>query len=106
MPVWGIWLHGAWYCSTGATTRKAKNLANNPSCTVCTEHAEEAVILEGIARPLPDSEIPPQAFIDYHAKYRWNLDPKEGLVFEVRPRVIFAMPEQRFPSGVTRWSFA
>ena len=33
-------------------------------------------------------------------------DPKKGLVSEVRPRVIFAMPEEQFPTGVTRWSFA
>lgn len=106
MPVWGIWLSGAWYCGTGVRTRKAQNLAKNPHCTVCTENAAEAVILEGVARKLSDSEIPQQAFVDYHAKYDWELDPKEVLVFEVRPRVIFAMPEEQFPDGVTRWRFA
>jgi len=106
MPVWGIWLNGAWYCSTGTKTRKARNLAKNPYCTVCTENAEEAVILEGVARKLPDSEIPQQAFIDYRAKYDWELDSRTGLVFEVRPRVIFAMPEKQFPNGVTRWRLA
>jgi hypothetical protein len=50
MPVWGIWLNGAGYCSTGTKTRKAQNLAKNPYCTVCTENAEEAVIFEGVAR--------------------------------------------------------
>jgi hypothetical protein len=105
MPVWGIWLKGAWYCSTGPKTRKAQNLKQNPYCTVCTENAAEAVILEGVARRLPDSEIPAQAFIDYRAKYGWELDPGKGLVFEVRPRAIFAMPEEQFPDGATRWSF-
>ena len=106
MPVWGIWLNGAWYCSTGAKSRKAQNLAKNSYCTVCTENAAEAVILEGVARNLSESAIPQQAFIAYQAKYGWELDPRNGLVFEVRPRVVFAMPEEQFPNGVTRWNFA
>ena len=106
MPVWGVWFDGAWYFSTGAKTRKARNLAANPSCTVCTENAAEAVILEGAARRLPSEEIPPQALIAYQAKYGWEVDPGSGLVFEVRPGVIFAMPEEQFPNGVTRWRFA
>ncbi len=30
MVIWGIWLDNAFYLSTGATTRKAKNIAANP----------------------------------------------------------------------------
>lgn len=99
MPVWGIWLDGAWYCSTSATSRKAKNLAGNPRCVVCNENVEEAVILEGIAHKLPDGRIPRQAFRAYRAKYGWELNPRMGPVFEVRPRVVFAMPEKQFPKG-------
>ena len=102
MPVWGVWVNGAWYCSTGAGSRKGQNLAANPRCVVCNEDAAEAVIVEGVARRLPDSEIPPQVPVDYRAKYGWEL---EGSVFEVRPRVVFAMPEKQFPAGVTRWTF-
>ena len=65
----------------------------------------EAVIAEGVARKLDDDKIPQQAFTDYKAKYAWELDPKMGPVFEVRPRVVFAMPEKQFPKGVTRWKF-
>src|SRR5271165_2332104 len=67
MVIWGIWLDGAFYLSTGATTRKARNLQQNPNCVLCTENAEEAVIMEGMARRLKDSEIPQQAFPDYKA---------------------------------------
>ena len=105
MVVWGIWLEGAYYFSTGATTRKARNLQLNPNCVVCNENAEEAVIVEGVARQLNDDEIPQQAFTDYKVKYGWELDPKMGPVFEVRPRAVFAMPEKQFPKGVTRWKF-
>ncbi len=106
MPVWGIWLDGAWYFSTGARSRKGRNLENNPKCVVCNESAEEAVIVEGTAQRLPDDAIPSQAFADYKAKYGWDLDPKRGPVWRVTPVAVFAMPEKQFPEGVTKWVFA
>ena len=105
MVVWGIWLDGAYYFSTNATSRKARNMQQNPNCIVCNEKADEAVIMEGLVRRLNDSEIPPQAFTDYKAKYGWELDPKMGPVHEVRPKTVFAMREKLFPKGVTRWKF-
>jgi nitroimidazol reductase NimA-like FMN-containing flavoprotein (pyridoxamine 5'-phosphate oxidase superfamily) len=105
MVVWGIWLDGAYYFSTGATSRKGRNLQQNPHCVVCSENAEEAIIVEGVARKLDDDAIPPQAFTDYKAKYGWDLDPKVGPVHEVRPKTVFAMPEKQFPKAVTRWKF-
>src|ERR1700675_123558 len=46
MVVWGLWLDGAFIFSTGRQSRKARNLAENKKCVVCTEHAHEAVIVE------------------------------------------------------------
>jgi len=105
MVVWGIWLDEAYYFSTGAGTRKAHNLQQNPNCIVCNENAEEAVVVEGIARKLDESETPAQAFANYKAKYGWELDPQRGRVYMVRPKTVFAMPEKQFPKGVTRWKF-
>ena len=105
MLVWGIWLDGAYYFSTSATSRKARNLQHNSNCVVCNENAEEAVIVEGVAHRLNDSDIPNQAFIDYKAKYGWELNPKIGPVYEVRPKTVFAVPEKQFPKAVTRWKF-
>jgi nitroimidazol reductase NimA-like FMN-containing flavoprotein (pyridoxamine 5'-phosphate oxidase superfamily) len=103
MPVWGVWLEGRWYCSMAPTSRKARNLAENPHCVVCNENADEAVILEGLARQVPASEVPRPVFAEYKSKYGWEI---EGSVFEVRPRAVFAMPEKQFPVGATRWNFA
>ena len=105
MPVWGVWLDGAWYFSTSATSRKSRNLEHNAKCVVCSENAAEAVIVEGTAKRLNDDAIPPQAFTDYMAKYGWELDPKRGPVWEVRPHTVFAMPEKQFPQAVTKWAF-
>src|ERR1700722_9919137 len=49
MVVWGLWLDGIFLFSTGRQSRKAKNIAKNKKCVVCTEHANEAVVVEGIA---------------------------------------------------------
>ena len=105
MVIWGIWLENACYFSTGSTTRKAKNLSANPNCILCNENVEEAVIVEGAARQLADSEIPEAAFGLYQKKYDWKLDPEMGPVFKVTPHVVFAMPEKLFPAGATRWRF-
>ena len=105
MVVWGIWLDNAYYLSTGATTRKAKNLANNPHCVICNENIQEAVIVEGEARQLVIKDVPKPAFELYLKKYGWKLDPKMGPIFQVKPKVVFAMPEKLFPAGATRWIF-
>ena len=105
MPVWGVWVDNAFYFSTSATSRKGRNLQQNSNCIVCNENAQEAVIVEGVARKLNDGEIPPQAFTHYKAKYKWELDPKLGPVHVVSPRTVFAMPEKQFPKAVTRWKF-
>ena len=103
MVIWGIWLGNAYYFSTGATTRKAKNLAANPHCVVCNEDADEAVIVEGQARQIAYSDLPGNAPDLYFRKYGWKLDPQLGPIFKVSPRTVFAMPEKLFPAGATRW---
>src|SRR5437762_11731896 len=47
MVIWGLWLDDSSWFSTGATSRKARNLAENPKCVIGTDKAAEAVILEG-----------------------------------------------------------
>src|SRR5215475_8390880 len=54
MPVWGLWLDGAFYFSTGRQSRKARNLRANPNCVVSTDRSDEAVILEGVAEEIAD----------------------------------------------------
>jgi nitroimidazol reductase NimA-like FMN-containing flavoprotein (pyridoxamine 5'-phosphate oxidase superfamily) len=106
MPVWGLWIEAVFYFSTGRKSRKARNLARNARCVVCTERAHEAVVVEGVARELKDEKRLARLAGPYHAKYRpWTLDRELGPVYAVRPRVAFGMPERRFVSGATRWRF-
>ena len=49
MAVWAVWHEESLWFSTARGSRKATNLAGNPRCVVCTERADEAVIVEGVA---------------------------------------------------------
>jgi nitroimidazol reductase NimA-like FMN-containing flavoprotein (pyridoxamine 5'-phosphate oxidase superfamily) len=106
MPVWGIWVDQAFYFSTGRGSRKARNLARNRRCIVCSERAAEAVILEGVARVVRDRPLLARLARPYHTKYRpWKLDTSMGSIYAVHPRIVFGVPEKRFPDATTRWQF-
>ena len=106
MPVWGIWVDGAFYFSSGRESRKARNLALNPRCVVGSERADEAVIVEGVAKKVADEKLLARLARPYHAKYKpWTLDPAMGPIYAVRPRAAFGMYEKRFVDAATRWRF-
>jgi hypothetical protein len=112
MVVWGLWQDGRFLFSTGSKSRKARNLAGNPNCIVCTEHANEAVIVEGAAE-IADVAARRKMLPVYEKKYKFDMSSmKDDIlsmkepVFAVRPRVVFALPEKHFQSKSTRWNFA
>jgi nitroimidazol reductase NimA-like FMN-containing flavoprotein (pyridoxamine 5'-phosphate oxidase superfamily) len=106
MPVWGIWVDGRFYFSTGAKSVKARNLAANASCIVCTDNAAEAVVVEGTAAPISDAARSAELSPYYAKKYKsFELDPKLGPIFEVRPEVAFGLREKTF-KAMTRWTFS
>jgi hypothetical protein len=111
MVVWGLWQDGRLLFSTGSKSRKARNLAQNANCVVCTEHAHEAVIIEGSAE-IADVAARRKMIPVYEKKYKWDLSTmKDDLlsmkepVFAVRPRVAFGLYEKKFVSAATRWTF-
>ena len=111
MVVWGLWQDGRFVFSTGSKSRKARNLAENKHCIVCTEKANEAVIVEGIAE-IADVSARLKFLPVYERKYKFSmkgmqddiLSMKEP-VFAVRPRVVFGLWEKYFQSKSTRWIF-
>lgn len=107
MPVWGVWMNGALYFSTGAASRKARNLATDPRCTATTEYAGEAVIVEGVAEVVADESELARFKTAYDPKYGWDMDVNEGPIFAVRPRVAFGFVENadQFSKAATRWRF-
>lgn len=107
VPVWGVWLEGRFFFSTGARSRKARNLARSPRCVVCTERGGKAVIVEGEAQVLSDDALFGHFAEAYHAKYAFRPEPNGDPVFVVSPEVAFGFIEsEEFPATATRWRFA
>lgn len=114
MPIWGVWLDGRFYFSTGAKSRKARNLDANPACTLATEDAHTPVVLEGNARRVTDMALLRRFIESYAAKYSWPMEPTvEGVrdaeghggpVYEVRPLTVFGIGED-VTGSITRWRF-
>ena len=111
MVVWGLWQDGRFLFSTGGKSRKARNLTQNANCVVCTERADEAVIIEGVAE-IADVAARRKLIPIYEKKYKWDLSSmKDDIlsmkepVFAVCPRVVFGLYEKKFISAATRWKF-
>jgi nitroimidazol reductase NimA-like FMN-containing flavoprotein (pyridoxamine 5'-phosphate oxidase superfamily) len=55
-PVGAMWIDGAWYVVTGPGTQKARNLANNPGCTLSARLPGADVVFSGDAHRVTDPE--------------------------------------------------
>jgi hypothetical protein len=108
MPVWGIWMNDLFYFSTGATSRKAKNIAENPRCALIPEVPDSTtVVVEGIVEIISDpKELTPFA-AQYKTKYDWEVDITTGPYFRIRPIRAIGMDEknEQFTVTATRWQF-
>ena len=112
MIVWGLWMDGVFLFSTGRQSRKARNLAKNQHCVVCTEQANQAVIVEGIAEEVPDVDQRRAFLKRYERKYAFDmsgmaadiLNLKEP-IYAVRPVVAFGLDEKKSLNAATRWRF-
>jgi Pyridoxamine 5'-phosphate oxidase len=112
MLVWGLWWGNAFYFSTGAESRKTRNLAKNSRCVVASEDSEQAVILEGTARKLRDVAKIRKFLPLYEHKYKWDMSAMQDdmlalkqPVFVVHPKKAFGLAEKTFTTSATRWKF-
>lgn len=112
MVVWALWMDGAIYFSTGANTVKARNLAKNSHCTMCTDNGAEAVIVEGVVETERSVETVRRFVPVYEKKYKWKLgEMAENLIalkdplFYLRPSVAFGLWEKKFGPSTTKWIF-
>jgi Pyridoxamine 5'-phosphate oxidase len=112
MVVWGLWLEGQFLFSTGRQSRKARNLEKNQHCIVCTGHANQAVIVEGIAENTTDVALRRDFLKRYERKYDFDMSGFEAdilslkePVYAVRPVVVFGLDEKKFLKAATRWRF-
>lgn len=110
MPVWGAWLDGALWFSTGGRSRKRRNLAHEPRCAMTTQDPEQPVLLQGTAEIVRDAG-PIETFLAAtNAKYGTQigidfLDPDVNATVRVAPSVVIALREADFDGSPTRWIF-
>ncbi len=106
MPVWAVWVNEGVAFSTGAGTRKARNLAHNPFVTIVPERGVESVIVEGEAGPLP-IELESTFVAAYTDAYGMDPMAMGEPVYLVKPTAAFGFIDEDdgFPLSATRWTF-
>jgi general stress protein 26 len=119
-PLIAVWLDGALHFCTGATERKAKNIAANPKCiltTGCNTYDQGLdVVVEGDAVRVSDDARLQRLADAWEAKYGsdWHFTVRDGLfhhsggdalVYEVAPKTAFGFGKGDTFSQ-TRWRFS
>ena len=107
MPVWGVWLDDTLCFSTGAQSRKARNLAEDPRCVIACEVGEDQIMIEGVAEVGVASELNRHFAAAYGPKYDWNMEGFDEPVYAVRATVVFGFTtaDGAFTTTATRWMF-
>ena len=114
LPVWGVWHDGdaRFAFSCGPRSRKAANLAVNPSVVVAIDNTVECVSIEGEATAVEGdrADVWIERYLDKYAAEASDLSAeflRANRVFEVRPERAFGIIEREdvFASRATRWRF-
>jgi hypothetical protein len=119
MPVWTVWVDGAFYFVAGTATRQRKNLAQHASCVITVASSGLDLVVEGEARKVSD-EIRLQQIAEAYAVQGWHptvrnhvfyaYDQAPGAgpppydVYEVVPVTVFGLGTDE-PYGATCWRF-
>jgi pyridoxine/pyridoxamine 5'-phosphate oxidase len=117
--VGAIWVDGAFWFETGAGTRKGKNLARDPRCTLSVATLEFDLIVEGEAERITDRSTV-AAMAARWAAEGWparvddtgealtaeysapSAGPPPWFVYRITPRTATAVGTVE-PGGATRW---
>jgi nitroimidazol reductase NimA-like FMN-containing flavoprotein (pyridoxamine 5'-phosphate oxidase superfamily) len=107
MPVWGIWLDGAFFFGSGRKSAKSRNLAANPAIVVHLESGDETVILEGLAERVLDDAVERRVDEAYGPKYDFTPDSsgESDPWFVMRPRRAYAWLERDYTGTATQFDF-
>ena len=110
MPVWAVWDGGALWFSSSVGSRKARNLAADPRCSIATDNAWEPVVVEGVATVVTDHDALARFIALENEKYATDygvdfLDPSVNTTFRVAPSWVFSLTEEDFEGSPTRWTF-
>ena len=110
MPVWAVWYTGALWFSSSNGSRKARNLAGQPRCSLATSDPLEPVVAAGQARRVTDPAALAAMLAAENAKYGTSYGPDmvdhaSNSVFSLRPEWVFALDSRDFTGSPTRFTF-
>jgi hypothetical protein len=100
-PVWGVWVAGDFFFGMGRETRKARNLAENQNVVIHLDSSDDAIIIEGVAREVTDTDLHVKIDDAYEAKYQIRHGTP---VFKLQPNLVMAW-DTNYPKTATRWVF-
>ena len=119
MPLGVLWMDGALHFTSGAGTRKSKNLARNPHCNLTVATDQFDLVVEGDAVKVTD-EAKLKRIAEAYSRQGWKPTVRDGAlyaeysapsagpppwdVYEVRPAAVFALGTAE-PYGATRFRF-
>jgi len=119
MPIGVLFVDDAFYFNTGPKTRKARNIARNPSSVMTIATDDFDIVVQGPAKRITDPRRL-QRIADAFKQEGWeptvvkggltakysapSAGPPPWNVYEIRPKTIFALGTAE-PYGATRWKF-
>ena len=77
-PVLALWLDNRLYFVAGAGSRKARNLVEDPRCSVALETVDAHLVVEGTAAAVRDAALLAAATDAYAKKYQWYVRIQDG----------------------------
>lgn len=109
--MWAVWLEGALWFSCGGRSRKRRNLAVNPRCSLGTQDPEQPVTLQGTAEIVTDRDRITRFLAASNAKYEVAyepefLDPAVNATDRVPPHTVIGLRHTDFTGSPTRWRFS
>lgn len=120
-PRWSrrLWVDGSFYFTSGAGTRKSRNLAANPKCVISVALNGIDLVVEGTARRVTD-EPTLRRLAELYAAQGWPARVSDGAItaeysapsagpapwdlYVVTPSTAFGVATAE-PYGATRWRF-
>jgi PPOX class probable F420-dependent enzyme len=111
MPVWAVWDGGRLWFSSANGSRKARNLAAEPRCTLSTDNPLEPVVVQGQARRVTEHGALERMLAAENDKYGTDygmdmVDPASSSVFSLLPDWVFALDSSDFTGSPTRFTFS
>jgi nitroimidazol reductase NimA-like FMN-containing flavoprotein (pyridoxamine 5'-phosphate oxidase superfamily) len=114
-----IWVDDKFYFVTGSTTRKGRNLAQNPNCAMAASLHGIDVVVQGKARKVTD-QATLERIVERYVKLGWPATTNDGLIeapysapsagpspwnlYELEPTSAVGVASED-PQGASRWTF-